>query len=49
MSRNESFDEDSKVLIVTLFFCLFFAVVGFQKTLGTSHLIVLGFVQLLMV
>ena len=49
MSRNESFDEDSKVLIVSLLFCLFFVVVGFQKTLETSHLIVLGFVQLLMV
>jgi len=49
MSRNESFDEDSKVLIVTLLFCLFFVGVGFQKTLGTSLLVVLGLVQLLMV
>lgn len=49
MSRNENFDEDSRVLIVTLLFCLLFVVVGFQKTLETSHLIVLGFVQLLMV
>jgi signal transduction histidine kinase len=49
MRRNENFDEDSKVLIVTLLFCLFFSVVGFQKTLGTYQLIVLGLVQLLMV
>ena len=49
MSRNKNFDEDSKVLIVTLLFCLFFSVVGFQKTLGTYQLIVLGLVQLLMV
>jgi len=49
MRRNESFDEDSKVLIVTLLFCMFFSVVGFQETLGTFHLIILGLVQLLMV
>jgi signal transduction histidine kinase len=49
MRRNENFDEDSKVLIVTLLFCLFFSAVGFQKTLGTYQLIILGLVQLLMV
>lgn len=47
--RRRNFDEDSKVLIVTLLFCLFFSVVGFQKTVGTYHMIVLGLVQLLMV
>ena len=47
--RKGSFDEDSKVLIVTLIFCLFFSVVGFQKSLGTYQIIVLGLVQLLMV
>jgi signal transduction histidine kinase len=49
MSRNKTFDEDSKVLIVTVLFCLIFSVVGFQETLGTTHLIVLGLVQLFMV
>ncbi len=49
MSRDKRFDEDSKVLIVTLLFCLFFSLVGFQKTLGTYPLIVLGIVQLLMI
>ena len=47
--RKINFDEDSKVLIVTLLFCLFFSVVGFQKSLGTYQIIVLGLVQLLMV
>ena len=47
--RRSNFDEDSKVLIVTLIFCLFFSVVGFQKSLGTYQIIVLGLVQLLMV
>jgi len=47
--RRRNFDEDSKVLIVTLLFCLFFSVVGFQKSVGTYHMIVLGLVQLLMV
>jgi signal transduction histidine kinase len=47
--RKASFDEDSKVLIVTLLFCLFFSVVGFQEALTVYQVIVLGFVQLLMV
>ena len=47
--RRRNFDEDSKVLIVTLLFCLFFSVVGVQKSLGTYQIIVLGLVQLLMV
>ncbi len=49
IAGNENFDEDSKVLIVTLLFCLFFSVVGFQKTLATYQMIFLGLVQLLMV
>lgn len=47
--RRRNFDEDSKVLIVTLLFCLFFSVVGFQKSLTIYHMIFLGLVQLLMV
>jgi signal transduction histidine kinase len=47
--RKRNFDEDSKVLIVTLLFCLFFSVVGFQKSLGTYQILILGLVQLLMV
>jgi signal transduction histidine kinase len=47
--RRRNFDEDSKVLIVTLLFCLVFSVVGFQKALGTYNMLVLGLVQLLMV
>jgi signal transduction histidine kinase len=47
--RKRNFDEDSKVLIVTLLFCLFFSVVGFQKSLATYQMVVLGLVQLLMV
>lgn len=47
--RKRNFDEDSKVLIVTLLFCLLFSVVGFQKSLGTYQMLVLGLVQLLMV
>lgn len=49
IAENKKFDEDSKVLIVTLLFCLFFSVAGFQKTLGTYQMIFLGLVQLLMV
>jgi signal transduction histidine kinase len=48
MRRHENFDEDSKVLIVTLLFCLFFSVVGFQEKLATYHMVFLGLVQLLM-
>jgi signal transduction histidine kinase len=48
-SRKGSFEEDSKVLIVTLLFCLVFSVVGFQQSLGTYQMIALGLVQLLMV
>ncbi len=47
--RRRNFDEDSKVLIVTLLFCLVFSVVGLQKSLGTYQIIILGLVQLLMV
>jgi signal transduction histidine kinase len=47
--RKINFDEDSKVLIVTLLFCLFFSAVGVQKSLGTYQMLVLGLVQLLMV
>ena len=47
--RRRNFDEDSKVLIVTLLFCLVFSVIGLQKTLATYQIIVLGLVQLLMV
>ena len=48
-ARSEKFDEDSKVLIVTLLFCLIFSVIGFQKTLSSYEIIILGLVQLLMV
>ena len=46
--RRRNFDEDSKVLIVTLLFCLVFSVIGLQKTLAYYQIIVLGLVQLLM-
>jgi signal transduction histidine kinase len=47
--RRRNFDEDSKVLIVTLLFCLFFSVIGVRSSLTTYQMIVLGLAQLIMV